>query len=761
MNIAEAKQTIRETVEAYLKKDEAGLPRIHPSRQRPLFLIGAPGIGKTAIVSQVAAEMGIGLVSYSMTHHTRQSAIGLPFIVQKEYDGKSFDISEYTMSEIIASVYDYQERTGKHQGILFLDEINCVSETLYPSMLQFLQFKTFGRHAVPTDWIVVCAGNPPEYNKSVHEFDIVTLDRLRKIEIEPDYNAWKAYAHEIGTHPAVTSFLEVKHDCFYSVESSPTGKKFVTARSWNDLADILGLYEEAGNKVDISLIAQFLQSPEIAERFSAYYDLFNKYRSDYQVDQILRGNVPESIYQRAQEAAFDERLALLGLILDALGGTCDSLLLHDDVLIELRDALRAIKPAMLESTEADAKALLSDATERVEFQLKKLQEDSNGSTDAVIRKYQLTARALKEFAHNAEVAQCDSGEAVFSSIQNDYSNMVHDVKTETAACSVLFSNAFDFVSDSFGNDREMLVFITELTSRASTMKFINRYGCEPYYAYNKKLLVSDTRNDLLAKIEAYNAAQEGSTANVSIPDVTPDMTIDEYYKSLPNEFHYASMCKMSIPSNLDGMTVLDIGCRRGKGVFKLSDRVGAKGLAIGLDWTPEFIAEAKQKSDRAYRETGLPANNMQFICAYPENMMEAGVKPGSCDLVFLNSALNTMYDPYRVLGNIALALSDKGTFICETVVADGPRDPEVVKNARILNNTVQSAFYREDFENMLHACGLSAFMTGEQHPVRPETGYISSYETETAESSESVNFIDVVYTIGKGQKKEKLQESWI
>jgi replication-associated recombination protein RarA len=44
---------------------------------------GAPGIGKTAIVSQVASEMGISLVSYSMTHHTRQSAIGLPFIEHK------------------------------------------------------------------------------------------------------------------------------------------------------------------------------------------------------------------------------------------------------------------------------------------------------------------------------------------------------------------------------------------------------------------------------------------------------------------------------------------------------------------------------------------------------------------------------------------------------------------------------------------------------------------------------------------------------
>ena len=112
MNIAEAKQQIKDTVDGYLDRDDTGAYEIPPESQRPLFLLGAPGIGKTAVVGQVARELGIGLVSYSMTHHTRQSALGLPFIVHKSYGGEEFDVSEYTMSEIIASIYDYMERTG-------------------------------------------------------------------------------------------------------------------------------------------------------------------------------------------------------------------------------------------------------------------------------------------------------------------------------------------------------------------------------------------------------------------------------------------------------------------------------------------------------------------------------------------------------------------------------------------------------------------------------------------------------------------------
>ena len=194
MNIKQAKEQIKNAMTAYFTKNAFGEYVIPIEKQRPIFLMGPPGIGKTAVMEQIANELGVALVSYSMTHHTRQSALGLPYIATKTYGGKEYSVSEYTMSEIIASCYDMTEETGLKEGILFLDEINCVSETLAPSMLQFLQYKIFGRHRVPDGWIVVTAGNPPEYNNSVREFDIVTWDRLKRVDVEPDYDVWKEYA---------------------------------------------------------------------------------------------------------------------------------------------------------------------------------------------------------------------------------------------------------------------------------------------------------------------------------------------------------------------------------------------------------------------------------------------------------------------------------------------------------------------------------------------------------------------------------------
>ena len=128
MNIKQAKDEIRHTVQAYLTKDALGDYAIPVVRQRPILLIGPPGIGKTAIMSQVARECGVALVSYTITHHTRQSAIGLPFIEKKNFGGKEYSITEYTMSEILASFYDKIDGSWLNDGFLFFVEINCVSE---------------------------------------------------------------------------------------------------------------------------------------------------------------------------------------------------------------------------------------------------------------------------------------------------------------------------------------------------------------------------------------------------------------------------------------------------------------------------------------------------------------------------------------------------------------------------------------------------------------------------------------------------------
>ena len=293
MNIQEAKEEIRHTLQAYLARDKSGGYAYPRRQQRPMLLMGPPGIGKTAVMEQIAAECGVGLVSYTMTHHTRQSAVGLPRLVEKEYHGRRTTVTEYTMSEIIASVYDCMEQTGCREGILFIDEINCVSETLSPVMLQFLQNKRFGMHEVPEGWVIVAAGNPPEYNRSAKEFDIVTMDRVRRMDIEADLEVWQQYAAQRGVHEAVRSFLQLYPDRFYQASSSAVSRTFVTARGWEDLSALIFGYEKLKIEVGPEQIAEFLGEKKTAGEFASYYRIWTKYGEDYHVQDLLEGTCSE------------------------------------------------------------------------------------------------------------------------------------------------------------------------------------------------------------------------------------------------------------------------------------------------------------------------------------------------------------------------------------------------------------------------------------------------------------------------------------
>ena len=500
MNIKQAKEQIKIAMQAYFTKDAFGGYRIPIEKQRPIFLMGPPGIGKTAIMEQIAQELGVGLVSYSMTHHTRQSALGLPFIEHKTYGGREYAVSEYTMSEIIASVYDMMETTGVTEGILFLDEVNCVSETLAPSMLQFLQYKVFGRHRVPEGWIVVTAGNPPEYNRSVREFDIVTWDRLKRIDVEPDYDVWKEYAYARSTHPAILTYLDIKKPDFYKIESSVDGKTFVTARGWSDLSDMIRLCEENGSPVNEQLIGQYLQNRKIAKSFAVYYDLFNKYRADYEVDRILAGKAGDEVKARAKAARFDERLSLLGLLLDGALEQLKAVCNEEDALREL---LQALKSARLELARpnAESEAVLQ---KQIDEKHKRLEQGRRASTLSADQQFALhrTTAALEELRALMQKERPESGEAAFKLLKAEFDKMTKALKKQADAAGKSLSNLFQFCEEVFPEGQELLILVTELTISNYGARFISRYGCKEYFAHNKELLFYERQKEIITELES-------------------------------------------------------------------------------------------------------------------------------------------------------------------------------------------------------------------------------------------------------------------
>ena len=480
MNIKQASIQIKRAMRAYFKKDAHGRYLIPPEKQRPVFLLGAPGIGKTAIIEQIARELDVGLVCYSMTHHTRQSALGLPYIEKKVFGEREYAVSEYTMSEIIASVYKYIEKTGKKEGILFLDEINCVSETLAPAMLQFLQYKIFGTHEVPPGWLVVTAGNPPEYNRSVRDFDIATLDRIKKIRVEPDYRAWREYAVQVGVHPAVLTYLDARPNDFYKLETTVTGKSFVTARGWEDLSVMLGIYEEEGMPVDPDLITQYLQHDRICADFAEFYALFTKYGSLYRPEEILNGRYDEKILQCLSQAQITERLSVAGMLWDRMRREMTQVVTEKNAALT---AARIVK-SIIQNNAGDLKTALNEQAGQIAEQ----KDCADILTDA--------ARSIKGDMDAKETA---------AAVQIYFRRRSDALKQDVDTARGHADNILRFLRKAFGDGQELVLVTSVLTENPATAEFLRDFGCNEYFEINRAIHREDREKEILAMIAETDA----------------------------------------------------------------------------------------------------------------------------------------------------------------------------------------------------------------------------------------------------------------
>lgn len=501
MNIKQVKEELRHTIQAYTKKNEFGEYEIPFVRQRPMLIIGPPGIGKTAIMSQVARECHVALVSYTITHHTRQSAIGLPFIEKKNYGGREYNITEYTMSEIVASIYDKMEETGMKEGILFIDEINCVSETLAPTMLQFLQGKTFGNHRIPEGWVIVSAGNPPEYNQSVREFDIVTLDRVRRIDVEPDFSVWKSYAYDNNIHGAIISYLDIKKENFYSVETTVDGKQIVTARGWEDLSELMHLYEELNIPVTEDVISQYIQNPRIAKDFANYFDLYKKYRTDYDVDAVVEGRIKEVSIGRIQKASFDEKLSVINLLVSKLVAVFRETFGYDRYVRDLYECMKELKFVMGRKDSGRSSAeIIGEKIDQAQAQLKLAQKQGLYDEEQ-LRSSRLVIRTLERYRCDVLDQKMDDPAAAFEYIKGQFAADTKTRQEMIVHAKQCLENAFAFMETAFGESQEMVIFITQLNASAICLRFIRENGSEKYDKYNRSLLFNEKREELLKDID--------------------------------------------------------------------------------------------------------------------------------------------------------------------------------------------------------------------------------------------------------------------
>lgn len=196
---------------------------------RPVFIWGAPGIGKSALVQQFAEEVGLTCVSLLGSQLAPEDIIGIPQIQE--------DVSTFLPPKMIARKEPY---------VLFLDELNACSQEVQKAFYSLIHEKRIGEYHLPEGSIVIGAGNRTQDSAIVKTVSSALINRMFHVQLKADPAQWLTWAYTNGIHPWVTDYLAQRPDHLFS-EPPKTEEPYSTPRSWHMLSDALKEYD-AGKK---------------------------------------------------------------------------------------------------------------------------------------------------------------------------------------------------------------------------------------------------------------------------------------------------------------------------------------------------------------------------------------------------------------------------------------------------------------------------------------------------------------------------------
>ena len=228
---------------------------LHIAPVRPVFIWGAPGIGKSALVEQFAEDVGLLCVSLLGSQLAPEDIIGIPKIAE--------DTSEFIPPKMIARKEPY---------VLFLDELNACSQEVQKAFYSLILEKRVGEYHLPEGSIIIGAGNRMQDSAIVKTMSSALVNRMFHVQLKANPKDWLSWAYENGIHSWITDYLTQRPDHLFS-EPSKTEEPYSTPRSWHMLSDILKEYgagEKEISEETLRTLAYGCLSAKHAGMFLAY-----------------------------------------------------------------------------------------------------------------------------------------------------------------------------------------------------------------------------------------------------------------------------------------------------------------------------------------------------------------------------------------------------------------------------------------------------------------------------------------------------------
>ena len=320
----------------------------------------------------------------------------------------------------------------------------------------------------------------------MREFDAATRDRLKILEVEPSYAAWKPYALSRGVSRCVLSYLDIRQEEFYRVETTVDGLTVVTPRAWEDLSEMIQFHEELGLTVDEALTGQYLQNKETARDFALYYALYQRYRQTYRVDELLAGVWTDATLTQAREARLDERMSLISLLLEGVFRVMGQCTVRHDALALAAATLKAQRAAL--SVPGEPLAALAQLEDVWRAQAK---EAPAGRQSAYLDLMTLSESWRGELA----------GETPFAALRTSYSAAVRALQQDVADVQQKIGNLLRFLEQAFGHGTELSVAVNDLTVAPEAAAFLGQFLSKDYFEASRGLLLHRQEEALLHAID--------------------------------------------------------------------------------------------------------------------------------------------------------------------------------------------------------------------------------------------------------------------
>ena len=306
------------------------------------------------------------------------------------------------------------------------------------------------------------------------------------IEVEPSYEAWKAYALEHGVSRSVISYLDIRPEDFYKVETTVDGLTVVTPRAWEDLSEILQYHEELGLAVSEELTTQYLQNKQVARDFAIYYELYQKYRQAYNIDAILQGVWDEDVLTQARSAKMDERMSLVSLLLEAVFLQMERCTLRHDALCLIVATLKAQRGTL--DVPGDALTALAGLEDNWRAEADKA---PSARQKVYLDLLSLTAQWHGEL----------SGSTPFAALKACYQRSVADLQAEVAETQKKLGDLLRFLQEAFGKGTELSMAVNDLTVAPVATAFLGQFLSTDYFAASRDLLLHRQSEQLLHQID--------------------------------------------------------------------------------------------------------------------------------------------------------------------------------------------------------------------------------------------------------------------